>query len=327
MRPSFFTKLSSRVLTVLLLGVLAGCSENATDEEDAASEGALKSSGEDLAPEVDDAISRIAWQPLGTGVSYKPVDPSLANVLIIYGGYTAQDKWVQRWCDEMIRVKNDTLGIGHLYAVKGPDTVGYSDHGISNSKLAAHLASESRAQNATHVIVIAHSSGTYVADEFFSDVGSGSGGIPADTVGKIDYFDLDGGGPGNVALLKRYAHAHFVFGFDSTIKRYSHNADGMKSLGKEYASLGGGVQVNADGSSCDPSASGGLWCMHDTLINTKPHNPRMYDLARDYSDFAPPHGLVTSYLDSIAPIAESTPSAPPPPPEGFPVDVGPVPGE
>jgi hypothetical protein len=292
-----------RVLGVLLLGVVAACSQDASDEDQGAAEGALTGGGE-MAPEVDDAIARVPWQPVGNGVSYKPVDPAQSNVLIIFGGYSGQEKWVQRWCDETIRVKNDLLGVGHLYAVKGPDDASYKKGEIENSKLVAHLAAESRAKGAAVVTVIAHSSGTYVADELFANMKKGTGNLPADTVGKVEYFNLDGGGPADPALVKRFAHVHFVWAHDAKIKADSHNASGMKSLGSQYTAQGGGVQVDADGSGCD--GSNGLWCMHDALINTRPHNPRMFDLVHDYTDFAPPRKLVTSYLDSLSPPQATT---------------------
>ena len=87
------------------------------------------------------------------------------------------------------------------------------------------------------------------------------------------------------------------------IGRCSHNASGMRSLGAQYAELGGAYEVDATGSGCSRTASGGLWCLHDAVINTRPHNPTMYDLRRDYTTFsgAPGRALVTSYLDVLGP--------------------------
>jgi hypothetical protein len=241
-------------------------------------------------------------------VSYKAGNPGRSNIVVIYGGYSAQEPWVQKWVDQLALLKGDALGFGHLYAVQGPNDPGYSNHEIQNSKLAAHLGA-GRAAAASSIVVIAHSSGTYVADELFRDVKSGTGGIPSDTASKISYFDLDGGGPGDETFVRQFHHLYFVWGYDARIGRESHNAEGMKSLGSSFASLGGAYKVVADGSGCDAHTSGGLWCMHDTLINTKPHNPEMYDLSDDYGDFTGTHHLVTSYLDSLSvgPTATVTP--------------------
>jgi hypothetical protein len=291
------------VFVLASLGALASCA--APSEDEAAGGAAIvgdadmpiaPDDGEPLAPEVDDSVARVPWQGVGTGVSYKAFDGGGSNVVIVYGGYLADADWVQRWADELDRVEGTALGIGHLYSIQGPNTAGYTNKEIQNSKLAAHLAASGRAAGATNIVVLAHSSGTYVADELLNQLSRGTGGAPADTLGKIQLFNLDGGGVSDSALLHRFAHSYFVYACDHTIGRCSHNADAMQSLGGTYASLGGAVEVRADGSGCDRSAAGGLWCLHDTLINSNPHNPAMYDLKRDYTDFAAPRHLMTSYL-------------------------------
>lgn len=250
-----------------------------------------------LAPEVDDAVANQPWTGVGAGVAYKRMGTS-ANVVIIYGGYTAQLEWVERWCNELYRVKGAALHLGHLYAVKGPNQSGYQGHEIENSRLASHLGANAIAANASSILVIAHSSGTYVADEFFRYLKQNAGGVPATTPAKISYFDLDGGGPADSAFVRRLRHAYFIWAYDRVARLESHNASGMKSLGASYAALGGGYEVMADRSGCDRHVSGGLWCMHDALINTRPHDPRMYDLKNDYTNFTNGRALVTSYLPS-----------------------------
>lgn len=288
--------------SLALVGALfvAACTAPSDEDEVAMSNAAFEipepEPEDTLAPlveEVDDAVTNQPWMNIGAGVAYKRLGTG-ANVVIIYGGYTAQLEWVERWCNELYRVKGAALGIGHLYAVKGPNQSGYQNHEIENSKLAAHLGANGIAAGASSITVIAHSSGTYVADELFRYVKQGAGGVPASTPGKISYYDLDGGGPGDSALVHRFAHAYFVWAYDSVIRLESHNASGMKALGPRYS---GAFKVVADHSGCDRNVSpGGLWCMHDALINTRPHNPRMYDLKNDYTDFTNGRALVTSYL-------------------------------
>jgi hypothetical protein len=253
----------------------------------------------DLPAEPDDDVTRLPWQELGLGVHYKAFGTG-HNIVIIYGGYTAQDDWVERWSDQIYRARGTSaqLDIAHLYAVRGPDTAGYTNHEIQNSHLVAHLVDSGRAANAPAIVVVAHSSGTYVANELFSMVKNGASGIPsAATEAKVRLFNLDGGG--TPADIRNFARAYFVYSCDHNSGKCSHNSDPMKSLGQTYASLGGAVEVNATGSQCDGTViPGGLWCLHDTLINTRPNNHVMYDLKWDYGDFTAPRSLVTSYLDS-----------------------------
>lgn len=298
--------LGSRSLTLrgaLALFVLAltaagsvGC-DPGTDPE--ATDAELQ---EKLPVEHDDALAREPWQTLGTGVSYKAVPTEASSgvapssrVLVVFGGYTAQDEYVKRWADELVRAQPDR-GFGHVYAVRGPNQSAYANREIQNSKLAAHLASGPGAE-ASAIVVAAHSSGSFVATELMQMLHDGRGGPGA--LGKVTLFNLDGGGVSGSLLGETHA-AYFVYACDATIGRCSHNASTMKSLGDQYASLGGSVEVDASHSGCSKSAGGGLWCLHDTLITTRPHNPTAYDLRNDYTDFVTsPRNVVTSYFDAL----------------------------
>ena len=63
----------------------------------------------------------------------------------------------------------------------------------------------------------------------------------------------------------------------------SPNLSTMESLGATYAAAGGYWQNDASGSGC---AAGAQWCVHVTLITTKPHDPTTGDPLLDYSDFS-----------------------------------------
>jgi hypothetical protein len=274
---------------------VAGCSGGTDDD-------ALDSSGDSegalVGPEKDDEVSQAAWSNVGYGVDAKELNGG-SNVLIVYGGYSAQTLYVKRWADELFRAKGTDLQIGHLYAVRGPNQAGYQNREIQNSKLAAHLGTNGRAANASSIVIVAHSSGTFVAAELLAMLRNNRGGVPSDTLGKVTVFNLDGGGGVPESTLEAMAHAYFVYACDNNIGRCSHNASTMKSLGNAYASLGGKILVNANGSGCSAGASGGLWCLHDTLITNKPHNSSMYDLERDYTDFTGSRHVITSYLDVL----------------------------
>src|SRR5205085_5637360 len=113
-------------------------------------------------------------------------------VLVVYGGYTAEDEYVRRWGDELVRARGAALDVGHLYAVRGPNQSGYANREIANSKLAAHLG-DGRAAGASSIVVLAHSSGVFVAGELIGMLEAGRGGVPADTLSKVRLFSLDGG--------------------------------------------------------------------------------------------------------------------------------------
>lgn len=274
--------LRARIWSLALpLGVaLAGCATT-----DGGNVGEDEGAATDLPPEKVDAVSQVPWEPVGAGVSYKAFGGG-RNALLVYGGYTAQDVYVQRWTNELLRERADRLGVGHVYAVRGPNQSGYANHEIANSRLAAHLA----ASDAESIYVVAHSSGTYVADELFGMLGD-------DALRRVTFFNLDGGAT-DARVLHALSAAYFVFACDGTIGRCSHNASTMRSFGAEYAALGGPIEVHADGTACGRDA-GGLWCMHDALITTRPHNPLAYDLRRDYTDFAGDRAVVTSYFDAL----------------------------
>jgi len=244
-----------------------------------------------------DDPAHVPWQTIGTGVNFKALQAG-TNVFIVYGGYTAKDAWVEGWSDELYRARGKALGIGQLYAVRGPNQSGYANQEIGNSKLAAHLGA-GRAAAAEKIVIVAHSSGTFVADELLGQLRTGAGGVPADTLGKTTVFNLDGGGGSDSATLKKLANLYFVYACDAAIGRCSHNAESMKASGQTWASLGGPIKVIADGSGCSASAAGGLWCLHDTVVTTRPHNAAMYDLANDYTDFKGGRKVVTSYLNKL----------------------------
>ena len=288
-----------RALAGSLMVGLAACSADTTSSDEPTEEEIAASLNGTVGPEKADAISAVSWTTLGVGVSYKKVGAG-DDVLIVYGGYTAQDVFSQRWADELVRDKLGADAVGHIYAVRGPNQSGYANREIGNSKLVAHLAAGGRAANASRIIVIAHSSGTYVATELLQLIHREvTGELTASTLSKVTLFNLDGGGL-DASLVAKMNRTYFVYACDSRIGRCSHNAAGMKSLASEFASAGGGIKVDATGSGCDASASGGLWCMHDTLINTRPHNPVMYDLLDDYTDFGSKgRAVVTSYLDAL----------------------------
>jgi hypothetical protein len=57
----------------------------------------------------------------------------------------------------------------------------------------------------------------------------------------------------------------------------------MMSAGAAYAQKGGYFDSDADSAGCQAAAT---WCLHMTMVTTKPHDPSGADGIPDYSDFA-----------------------------------------
>lgn len=248
--------------------------------------------------EVDDASgdestsegALTGFASVGNGVSYTRAGTG-EGVLILYGGYTAQLGWVQGWASALHSSKLQSLGVGHVYAVQGPRDAGYGGREIGNTKLGAHL--RANAPNATFVLVAAHSSGTYVAQELIGQIARS--GDASTWLGKMVYANLDGGYGLEAATARQMRKAVFVWGDDPRAGQSS-NAEVMKSLGGQYGAKGKTVRVDASGSGCNRAAK---WCLHDTVITSRPHNPAMYDLANDYVKFAGDRKVVTSWIEAV----------------------------
>lgn len=253
--------------------VLSGCASETSDD------GADSNSGEDALTE--------GWTRLGVGVAYKHTGDG-DGVWIGYAGYSVKDTWSCAWTDELDRVRLKNLGIGHLYCVQGPRDAGYNAKEIGNSKLVAHLQA-GPAPDAPFILVAAHSSGGYVANEFFDQVSS-------TTLSKVVYADLDGGGP-SAAHVHTMKHVMFVYAEDTTLgSGRSANAGFMESEGAQFGHTT--FRVKQDHSGCH---SGAKWCLHDLVITTKPHDPDRFDLQHDYTDFAG-RPVQVQWVDAIAPF-------------------------
>jgi hypothetical protein len=251
-------------------------------------------------------IDAIPWDTgasFGYGVATKDtLNPRGQNAFIAYGGYGVTLAAAEAWATEMYRASLRDRGVRWIWAVQGPADVGYAGREIGNSKIVAallpHVGSSTK-----FVLAVAHSSGSYVAHELLGQLQSGLD--PTDvTKGKVVYFDLDGGTSGlDAAIVGRLKRAYFVGSYDPTIKTHSPNDTGMQSGGTTYAAAGGYWQNDATGSGCD---AGAVWCVHVTVITTKPHDPGGMDLTPDYSDYVG-RSVVHAYVDAKAAEAGLTP--------------------
>ncbi|XP_046560380.1 uncharacterized protein LOC124269419 [Haliotis rubra] len=210
------------------------------------------------------------WTPLGIGVAYEDYGFG-KNVLLCYGGYGVTDTVARDWADRLVTHSDlKGLAVGKVYAVKGPQDSLYNAKEISNSKLVQHLLTH---QRPGFVAVVAHSSGAFVANEFFSQLAANDINRQFDQ--KIFYYNLDGaGGPyGNALSMLR--KEYFVYARMGSV--FSMNANSMKSHGR------GDQLIELDGSEshCQNSR-----CLHDVMIIHHPWSPTYFDVGRDYSLFA-----------------------------------------
>lgn len=244
-----------------------------------------------------------SWTPVGAGIACRDTGRTgVYGTFVAYGGWRVKETWAQAWVDEVYRTALAHRGIRYLCAVRGPAAVDYADREIANSALAAHLLTRERGL----VIIAAHSSGSFVAHELLMEL-EGMGARGEGLLGRIVYYDLDGGESGlTPEIVSELRRAYFVYAEDSTTGTRSANAATMIALGTRYAAGGGVLAVNASRSGC---GAGAKWCLHDALVTERPHNSETFDLERDYQGFLPDRPAAVAYLS-----APWDPPAPAPPP-------------
>jgi hypothetical protein len=242
----------ARPLALLVL-LVAGCSSNVA---------------EDGSAEEADTAGLTGWTSVSYGVTRKDDAGTGSTALLVYGGYGALPAHSQSWALAIAGARPD-LDLGLIYAIRGPRDAGYNAKEIGNRALSRELTTKSPEK----VIIIAHSSGGYVADEILGDFND-------DMLGRISYFDLDGGTAGLTnTIAKKLASLTFVWAHASNVG-LSRNGSFMKSQVSAFTGAKG-VQIEAVNSGCLTAN-----CLHDTLITSKPHDHNTFNVALDYTDFS-----------------------------------------
>jgi hypothetical protein len=248
--------------------------------------------GSSASPAVDGTSSNeltgSAWTNVGNGIHGTSVG-SGPNVLVVYGGYTATDADSEALSLQYVSAQLGTLGVGRVYAVRGPEDASYAAREIGNSSLAAQLAG--MVSSVGFIAIVAHSSGAFVADELFTEAS-------AQVLSKIVYFDLDGGSWAlNDTLVGQMAGVYFCNARDS-VAGESANYSAIVGLHADFPASHY-YTVDSTGSGCN---AGAKWCLHDTLITTRPHNPATFDLDLDYVSFtgAGRHVVVAEMQQAMA---------------------------
>lgn len=244
-------------------------------------------------------IDTIPWETggsVGFGVARKDSLNSIGeNIFIAYAGYNVSLSSAEAWATAMYKASLRDRGVRWIWAVQGPSDPSYSAKEIGNSKIVAAMLPHVSAST-KFVLVAGHSSGSFVAHELLGQLQSGLD--PAGVTNKkVVYFDLDGGTTGlGAPIVDRLRRAYFVGSFDAATSTYSPNHADMQSAGATYPAAGGYWQNDASGSGCN---AGAVWCVHVTLITTKPHDPTTGDPLRDYSEFSG-RSVVHAYVDAKA---------------------------
>lgn len=230
---------------------------------------------------------------LGPGVAYTETqNPAGRAAAVFYAGYHADLAGAEAWAAATYRAALRERGVRYIWAIQGPSTPNYADREIGNAGVAAALA-RVVAAGASYVLIVAHSSGTFVAHELLAKVATDK-----ETASKVVYFDLDGAAWGlSAPIVSRLRKTWFVGVRDGDTNTTGFNAGTMKAFGTKYAAGGGFLEVDASSAGCRPGARE---CVHMALVNARPHDASSADVAADYHGFDDAHPPATGWLEMKA---------------------------
>ncbi|CAG0890881.1 unnamed protein product [Darwinula stevensoni] len=242
-----------------------------------------------LAPAAGEAPDSVGmWEQIREGVSHRFYATG-DNVVIAFGCEGVMDELSQRWLERMMEVSSlaSRFEVGHAYAVRGPGAGHIGIEDLINNLLWQ--------MNGDLIMVIAHSAGSNVSNDFFNTLSQWD--VNGATDGKIAAFNLDGYGgipDGTVAKLKALCWV------------WARMASGLESMNaaimKYHAELtGDGFEVDASSSGCVNSL-----CLHDAVVNTHPWNSEYFDVLQDYGTFDEEHEVQTQYLQALMPVGPNS---------------------
>jgi hypothetical protein len=247
-------------------------------------------------PPAEPDIDAIPWETgasIGNGVAHKDTQNPLGDsAALLYAGFGVDLGGARSWATALYRAELRARGVRQLWAVQGPNLVEYQNQEIGNSKVGELLVSKVSATT-KFVLVLGHSSGSFVAHELLGQLAGGldPGNV---TAGKVVYFDLDGGQSGlSAPIVARLRKAYFVSPRDKANGTPGFNNATMQSLGTTYAGAGGFFEVDASASGCNAGANA---CVHVSLVNAHPHDPSTALLGVDYGMFDAAHPVGVAYL-------------------------------
>jgi hypothetical protein len=277
-----------RLVALSVAAWLCGCASDDAAPDD------VGATGDELGNATPTSATASWAKGAGAGTALRRVG-SGADIAVFYGGYGATLSASEQWADAVYDADLASRNVGLLYAVKGPAQSGYSGREIGNSKIAADLVGATGAA-ATRIIVIAHSSGAFVAHEMLEQLADGRDGDD-NAKGKVAYFNLDGASGPSRAARARLGGAWAVSVKDASGSGTSTNAGVASSNGATYKSenLGGHHVLTAASGVCNRGAN---WCLHMVCANERPYNKGGLDVADDYTDFDG-HPVQVEYLSVL----------------------------
>jgi len=214
--------------------------------------------------------------------------------LVVFAGWTVKPEWAWRWLQALQSATGAGKATGLVCAVRGPADASFVAKDIDARAFAVSLQ-EQMGSGSAPISFIAHSSGAFVAHYLMQQLRKqGAAGLLA----RIRYINLDGAiGRGDreldADLVRQLASVEAVLARSAQDGMESINAGAMRELALRYPSAVRLRVLETADSGCEPRAR---WCLHQVLVNRRPHDPRNFDLARDYGQISAAHPVQWDYL-------------------------------
>jgi hypothetical protein len=242
------------------------------------------------------------WQSVGYGVTAaygSGVNP--CRFLLSFGGYRWTMGESQVWVEHVSKAANVSLyAIGNFIAAQGPADPGYQGKEIQTSHVVEHfqeLVHSGKCRSAdVFAIIIAHSSGAYVANDFLLQLRTA---MPHPSVWsqRVVYFCLDGGDDELSVATFQYLARIYPSSARGANGFFSPNYNDMEALAKGQPNRAFLI-VDSTHSGCR-YVDGPNWCEHMVLITHVPHNDVYWTLPQDVTDVTPPHLVQVGYFDQV----------------------------
>jgi len=239
-------------------------------------------------------------------------------VAIAFGGFGYTQPASEVWITNIATAAGfeAMYGITDFFAVKGPADQTYEGQEISTSKIVAYLAAQEKnavctGASALKVVVIGHSSGGFVAGDFFRQLNAAAPGVVKQTV----YYNLDG----STAQLAPIVNSLFwyfpVCAAMTDGSLTSMNYDGVSSS-FPHAPKRRFIKLIGDHSGCvaNPKGKIGNWCLHMFCVQVLPYSHTSIDYL-DVTQVNAAHPVqidfITQTRNELAQFFAQTPAAAP----------------
>ncbi len=228
-----------------------------------------------------------------TGAHCQAGAPDAPHV-VVFAGWTVRPEWAWHWLQELQSAAWAGQSMGLRCAVRGPSDASFVAKDIDTAAFASFLRKQIPAGKAP-LTFIAHSSGAFVAQHLLQQLRK-QGAV--ELLQRIRYITLDGAiGRGDreldADLVRQLASVQAVLAQHGPQGMESANAGAMRELALRYPGRVRLQVLDASDSGCQPRAR---WCLHQVLINRRPHDPVNFDLARDYGQIDSENPVQWDYL-------------------------------